>query len=212
MTNEQKKRMSEAAKRRWARYTPEERKEIVKKQCKLTFEGQHHTFEARKAIKKARAKQHQIFNEKAKEHMSISAKKYWASLSFEERNKKIQRFIQAPHSYNKDTSIELEVERQLKELGIEYQKQKKCYNKRLKKTFIIDFYIPNYNNHEIFIECNGEYWHSLPKRKLRDKMLVDGVNNQVKSKKHKNLTLIVLWGKDIKTNPNIVKEKLNLII
>lgn len=54
--------------------------------------------------------------------MSEAQKKYWKSLSKEEREVKVQRFINAGKSKTKDTSIELKVE-----------KQKYCYNKKVKR-------------------------------------------------------------------------------
>lgn len=60
---------------------------------------------------------------------------------------------------NKDTSIERLVENQLLFNNILYIKQF-AY-----EFGVADFWLPEYN---IIIECDGDYWHSLPNRKERD--------------------------------------------
>lgn len=60
-------------------------------------------------------------------------------------------------SYN--TTIEIKVEKILKELNINYVKQYDLY------SYFIDFAIPE---KKIFIECDGTYWHSLDETKKRD--------------------------------------------
>jgi len=60
-----------------------------------------------------------------------------------------------------DTSIELKVKEYLRELGIKY-----VHPYYLKPKFILDFYVPSLN---LIIECDGDYWHSLPKVVKRDK-------------------------------------------
>ena len=61
----------------------------------------------------------------------------------------------------KGTSIEIKMAEELTTRGIEYTEQ---YN--LGDKFRLDFLIPRYN---IVIECDGDYWHNLPKVKSRDK-------------------------------------------
>lgn len=204
---ERSKIAREAALRRYAKETPEQKDERIRK-AKGRNKGRHHTEESKQKLREARAKQHQVFDEMARKHMSEAQKRYWESLSKKEREIKIKRFIEAPLKKTKDTKIELEVERQLKELHLCYEKQKYCYNKKVKRGFYIDFYLPDY---DIMIECNGNYWHSQKHRKERDRLLNDLVLNS-KKKIHKNLKLITLWEDDIKTNPNLVKESLNGIL
>lgn len=197
------KLQSENMKKYWDSLTPEQRQkrsDIMKGKNV----GRKHTKEAIAKIKKARARQHQVFDEKARKNMSEAQKKFWKSLSKEERDARVKKFIDAPKKVTKDTKIELEVERQLKELNLIYEKQKYCYNKKAKRGFYIDFYLPEY---DIMIECNGNYWHSQKHRIDRDKLLNDLVLNSKKSK-HKNLKLITLWEDDIKSNKNLVKEVL----
>lgn len=61
----------------------------------------------------------------------------------------------------KDTSIEIAIEKELKERNILYQKQVSLCG-----VTIADFFIPEFN---IVIFCDGEYWHNLPKAKARNK-------------------------------------------
>ena len=171
--------------------------------------GRKHTQEEIEKIKAARKKQHQVFDEKARKHMSESQKKYWASLSKEERNRKVQRFINAGKSVVENTKIEQEIKRQLDELCIDYEQQKQCYNKKYGKNFYADFYLPKY---DLIIECNGSYWHNLPDRKERDELFKYMVDNAKKSEKHKYLQILFLWDYEINENPNLLKERLPSIL
>ena len=58
------------------------------------------------------------------------------------------------------TSIEIKMAEELQLRGIEFEEQ---YN--LDDKFLPDFYLPR---HGIIIECDGDYWHSLPKVVERD--------------------------------------------
>lgn len=58
-----------------------------------------------------------------------------------------------------DTSIELSIEDVLKSIGITYIKQFQL------GRFSVDFAIPE---KKVLIECDGDYWHSLPTSKSRD--------------------------------------------
>lgn len=66
------------------------------------------------------------------------------------------------------TSIEVKVEEQLEEYGIKYIQQKPINNNK----FVLDFYLPEY---QLVVECNGDYWHSLPHKIERDKKLEEYV-------------------------------------
>lgn len=171
--------------------------------------GRKHTPEAIEKIKAARKKQHQTFNEKARKNMSEAQKKYWASLSKEERDIKVKRFINSNVSKTENTSIELEIKRQLDELCLEYEQQKQCYNKRYAKSFYADFYLPKY---DLIIECNGSYWHNLPDRKERDELFEYLIINSRKGKEHKNLQLLFLWDYEIEGNPDLLKERLPIVL
>ncbi len=60
----------------------------------------------------------------------------------------------------KPTSIEKIVYNELKKKGIIFEKQKVIGNK-----FTVDVYIPSIN---LVIECDGDYWHSMPINARRD--------------------------------------------
>lgn len=200
MTHEER---SEMMKWRYAMETPEQKAERSIRMLGKN-KGRKHTPEAIEKIKAARKRQHQVFDDKARTNMSKAQKKYWASLSKEEREIKVKRFVNSSSSKNKNTKIELEVKRQLDELNVNYEQQKYCFNKRYNRGFYIDFYLPDY---DLMIECNGTYWHSQYKRVVRDIILKDGVENG-KKKKHKNLKLLTLWDWEINSNKNLVLEKL----
>lgn len=61
----------------------------------------------------------------------------------------------------KRTSIEVKMAEELFRRGIEYIEQ---YN--LGDKFALDFFLPEY---QIVVECDGDYWHRLPKNVARDK-------------------------------------------
>lgn len=195
---------SESLKRFYANETPEH-KALRCEWMKGIHKGYKHTEEAKAKIREARKHQKQVFDEKARRNMSEAAKRAWANKSKEQRDKDVQRFVNAGKK-NKETSIEVEVERQLKELGINYEKQKKCYNRTLGRSFVIDFWLPD--NH-VMIECNGDYWHNLESRKKRDEALIERVNAaKIASKKYADLKLVILWEHEIKSNPDIVGQRL----
>ena len=59
------------------------------------------------------------------------------------------------------TSIEIKMADELSARGIEYIEQHNLGDK-----FALDFFLPKYG---IVIECDGDYWHRLPKAIARDK-------------------------------------------
>lgn len=71
------------------------------------------------------------------------------------------RYMTSGGVKNKDTSIEIKVENELKKRNIGYQKQIPLCD-----ITIVDFYLPKQN---IVIYCDGDYWHSRPKTIIRDK-------------------------------------------
>ena len=87
----------------------------------------------------------------------------------ETKKKMSEAKINNPNRIFKDTSIELEIEAELKRRNINYQKQVP-----LCKIAIVDFYLPEEN---IVIECDGDYWHRLPgvpeNDKRKTKILID---------------------------------------
>lgn len=79
--------------------------------------------------------------------------------SEETKQKKREWMIEHPNRVFKDTKIELKMEAELQRRGINYEKQVP-----LCKVARVDFYLPEYR---IVIQCDGDYWHNLPKVKER---------------------------------------------
>ena len=69
--------------------------------------------------------------------------------------------------------------KELDKLNIPYIHQKPINNGK----FVADFMLPK---HKIIIECNGDYWHSLPNRIERDKQIEEYVKNN-------NGRVVFLW-------------------
>ena len=115
-------------------------------------------------------------------------KKQWNSLTDSEKKNRTDKWIKAGHKASiiktQGTSIELKVEDQLKEYGVKYIKQKPINEGH----FILDFYLPDY---QLVIECNGDYWHSLEKAKVRDRSLEEYVLSKGKD-------ILWLWEHEIK--------------
>lgn len=119
-------------------------------------------------------------------------KKYWASLSDDQKNKIIGDLSLAANKARKDTKIEIIVKEVLENLNLNFIKNFKC------DRFIFDFYLIDYN---FVIECQGDYWHGNSSyfEKLneiqisnieRDKRKVEYLeNNQIKS--------LFLWENEI---------------
>lgn len=85
--------------------------------------------------------------------------------------------------WDNPTSIEIKVAEQLLEYGIKFVYQKPICGAH----FILDFWLPDY---QLVIECNGDYWHSRPERKARDKELEEYVFSKGKD-------ILWLWEHEI---------------
>ncbi len=120
---------------------------------------------------------------------NIGTHLYWSKFTKEERIKKLQNFINSPRRII-SSSIENIIDECLSFLGIRHERQYKY------RGFIIDFYLPDRNQ---FIECNGEYWHRLPERIRRDKIVAIRC-------KQDGIKLTTLWENEINRN---AKEAVN---
>lgn len=109
------------------------------------------------------------------------------------------------------TSIESFIENILKGLEVKYTSQFSLNKYRY------DFYLPDYN---LVIETHGDYWHGNPRvysiEKLND-VQIKSQSTDFKKKELllvKGISLLVVWEKDIKQNPNtvvnVLREKLNM--
>lgn len=68
----------------------------------------------------------------------------------------------------KNTSIEIKMREELERRGIEFEEQVRV------GRFLLDFYLPEY---EIAIECDGDYWHTIPsvvEKDLRKNVAIEG--------------------------------------
>lgn len=73
----------------------------------------------------------------------------------------VKAYLTCAKNKTRRTSIEIKMAEELERRGIEYIEQ---YN--LGDKFVLDFLLPDFN---IVIECDGDYWHRLPKAVARDK-------------------------------------------
>ncbi len=91
-------------------------------------------------------------------------------------------FLKSGGMPNKETSIERMFKEELERQKINYEFQKPF------DIGIADFFIPDKN---IFIFCDGNYWHNYPNGKARD-------TKQVKYLQNKGYKAIRIWETDIK--------------
>lgn len=101
--------------------------------------------------------------------MSKNKKKWWDSLSEEDRKIQLDKMLNSSNKNKRfrETGIELKIKEQLEMNDISYRYQYYRYDKENKKRFFFDFYLPDY---KLVIEANGDYWHSLPDMIERDKL------------------------------------------
>ena len=93
---------------------------------------------------------------------SEAHKLWWSGLSSEERDRRLQQLFESSLPYlqgQQRTSIEVAVEMTLIELGLVFVPQHPV------DRCLLDFYLPDLG---MVIECDGDYWHSLPGAKYRD--------------------------------------------
>ena len=170
-SEETKLKISKANKGR--KLTQEQRKRIseAKKGKPGPWLGKTFSEEHKRKLKEARNKRGPTSDET---RMKMSKERKGKAWSEEHRRKALEHTI---------TSIELKVASQLEKYKIRYIPQK-----QLKKgRFIVDFYLPEY---QLVVECNGDYWHSRPERKERDRELEEYVLSKGKD-------ILWLWEHEI---------------
>lgn len=166
LSDESKRKISE--KRQGKKMSEEQKKKLsltmkvimnqpeVKKKVKAALKEAMNRPETKERIRKAIRNRPDFVRRKQAETM----KTHFAKLTPEQRRELIKpAFLAAIRTKNR-TSIELIVEGILKILDEPYEAQKQL------GPYIVDFYLPNRN---LVIECDGDYWHSLPEVKRRDK-------------------------------------------
>lgn len=171
VTEEQRKRMSDAAKKRYLNLSCEERLEMTKRL---------HTEEVRKKISNS-CKGRDAWNkgvygvfhhsEETKRKIANSSKgrEPWCK-GIKMPRDIVDKMVKSRIEFyrNNPTSIEVKVAEQLEKYNIKYIYQKPI----CKGHFVLDFWLPNY---QLVIECNGDYWHKREERIKRDKELKEYV-------------------------------------
>lgn len=96
-----------------------------------------------------------------KEKLRIAKLQYWEQVPIEERRRMLSKAHLASLKAN-PSSLEIAVCLVLDKLGVNYETQKPL------GYYVVDIFIPDRN---LVIECDGKYWHDLPRRIQRDKRL-----------------------------------------
>jgi G:T-mismatch repair DNA endonuclease (very short patch repair protein) len=165
-----RKRISKTLKER---NLPEEHKKKIREATKKAMQN----LEIRKKIREARKKYFKDPENRKK--MSKVSKMLWQD----------PEYIRKVHVCH-DTKPERIVEQMLKELGIEYEKQKPIFG-------IPDFFVePNYC---IFVD--GDYWHSQPEQIERDKEVNERLTKQ-------GYVVLRFWEHEVYEKPERIREVL----
>jgi len=134
------------------RPSPTKGKEIPKEK-RGWKNGQHQSAETRRLIGEASKR---LWEDPAhREVVSESSKRCWRNPEYREKGLAALANIHGP------TSIEISAAEILRARGIEFEQQKVI------GPFICDIFVASLN---LDIECDGDYWHSLPNMKKRDRM------------------------------------------
>lgn len=100
-----------------------------------------------------------------------------------------------------NTNIELKIKEFLNNNKIDFEFQKPF------GYWVYDFFIPNNN---LFIECNGDYWHGNPKKYRYDQLNDVQVRNQIRDTKKRiyaetsGYKVISFWENDIINNWEVI--------
>jgi very-short-patch-repair endonuclease len=162
MSEETKRKIAEKAKERWE--NPDFRdkmKPVVKENgSKSTGPGQLNPMYGRNHTEETKNKISKLAKERIKkrpeliENLSKAFKEKMKDPEFKHKMMEHLNNIQSP------TSIELAVAKVFDNMGINYESQK------IIGPCIADFYLPDIN---LVVECDGDYWHNLPKTIKKDK-------------------------------------------
>ncbi len=125
------------------------------------------------------------FGEKFKEKISSIVKQRWLDCEYK------HKMAKARASTNKISSIQLKLYSILDDLGVSYEKE-----------YVIGPFTFDCKINNILIECNGNYWHSLPKTMSNDELKSKYIN-----KYHPDYKLRVLWEHEF-NNADRVKDLL----
>jgi very-short-patch-repair endonuclease len=115
--------------------------------------GEHRSLETKRLI--ADAAKRLWEDPTHRQRISEGMKNLWCDPEFREKGLDALANIHGP------TSIEVATAQALRMQGIEFEQQK------VVGPFICDIFVASMN---LDIECDGDYWHSLPNMKKRDRM------------------------------------------
>ena len=205
-TEEHKKKISKAMKNYWANASIIERKKMLEKWLltgqkanrgrKLSEEHKNKISEWSKKRRHSEESKEKIANslrgikhsEERKNKNSKSLLLFWSKKSFKDKQEKMKKPTIASQEAN-PSSIEIAIRKVLDLLNVKYETQVSfCYGK-----FVVDIYVPN---RDLIIECNGDYWHSLPNRIKRDKSLQRYCDKW-------GIKLAWIWESEIRKNPRL---------
>lgn len=155
-----------------------------------------------------------IVSEETKQKQSNSAKKrlvhgHSGILHTEESKEKMRiatlKRIKAGDFKQTKTKPHIELSSILKELNIKYEEEK------ILDKWCFDFYIINY---DLYIEADGDYFHSNPKiyknGPITKTQKINSYRDEKKNKfvKDNNIKLIRFWESDILSNKDFIKEEI----
>jgi very-short-patch-repair endonuclease len=98
----------------------------------------------------------------ANRRTALGVKRYWDSLTPEQKRRRTANGVKAllTHAPHRVTRIEDRMAEALDRRGIVYGRQYRI------GRYHADFFIPQWN---LVLECDGDYWHSLPKHQVFDR-------------------------------------------
>jgi len=100
------------------------------------------------------------------------------------KDERVRKNVQSAQKV-RNTSIEQKVEKMLKIIGLKYQRQKYM---KIQHHYNCDFFLPEHN---LIIECDGNYWHKYPYGLERDHI-------RNKEMREKGFKVLRIWGSEIK--------------
>jgi len=161
--------------------------------------GKHHS-------DKTKLEQSKRMKENNPLHDPVIRLRHKQSMNTEERKMASKmanfNFLKSGRSKKSGTSIELTMKSLLDDLSITYEHQS------IFKYYNFDFYLPKY---DIYLECDGDYWHANPKfygdKKLNETQKNNAWRGKAKDTFMKNQGKILLrfWEYDLKNNINDVR-------
>ena len=160
-SEETKQKIAEKARLRWQNPEFKAKMVVINQEAAKNrdMSGAKKGMFGRKHTEETRRKQSEIRKQFCEENPEIMVR---LSAAFKEKLKDpdfTERMMEHLQDIQSPTAIEIAVGKALDVLGAAYESQKvigRC---------IVDYYLPEHN---MVIECDGHYWHSLPKNKARD--------------------------------------------